>query len=385
MAVAALEVDDLRKAFRLRRGQVAAVKGVSFSVQSGKIFTLLGPSGCGKTTTLRCIAGLEVPDRGRMRIGETTVFDAEGGILVPPHRRDIGMVFQSYAIWPHMTVHENVAFPLQVLPRSIRPPKKEIRTRVMEALETMHMAPLADRPATWLSGGQQQRLALARALMANPKILLLDEPLSNLDAKLREQMRFELKRLHVELGITTIYVTHDQTEALALSEEIAVMRDGVVVQQGTPAEIYRHPRTDFVAAFVGSANLLDGKLLAYGTRDAMGVVDVGVGRDLEGVLSGECQLGEVVAVSIRAEDVRMLHPTGARNQNTVAGKVKARVFLGDVVDFLVDIGNAEMRVRSVGSSTTFEIGDDVLLEFPPLQCWIIAARSHSAITERGET
>jgi len=249
----------------------------------------------------------------------------------------------------------------------------------------MHMAPLAERPATWLSGGQQQRLALARALMANPKILLLDEPLSNLDAKLREQMRFELKRLHVELGITTIYVTHDQTEALALSEEIAVMRDGVVVQQGTPAEIYRHPRTDFVAAFVGSANLLDGKLLAYGTRDAMGVVDVGVGRDLEGVLSGECQLGEVVAVSIRAEDVRMLHPTGARNQNTVAGKVKARVFLGDVVDFLVDIGNAEMRVRSVGSSTTFEIGDDVLLEFPPLQCWIIAARSHSAITERGET
>ena len=232
-----LEVSDLQKFFEGHDGQqVRAVDGVSISVEEGHMFTLLGPSGCGKTTMLRCIAGLERAHGGEISIGESSVFSHRRRINMPVHERDIGMVFQSYAIWPHMNVFRNVAFPLTVARK--RPRAPEIERRVMEALKLVQLDQLAGRDSTKLSGGQQQRLALARALVRNPKLLLLDEPLSNLDAKLREQMRFELRRLQRELGVTTLYVTHDQFEALALSDQIAVMRDGHIEQLGTPREIY---------------------------------------------------------------------------------------------------------------------------------------------------
>ena len=233
---------------------VKAAQDVSFDVPEGKLFTLLGPSGCGKTTTLRSIAGLEKPTAGEIEVAGRFVYSSSKGIFVAPNKRNFGMVFQSYAIWPHMNVFQNVAFPLEVR----RLPKKEIRDKVMRVLQAVALDELVDRDATKLSGGQQQRLALARALVMEPKLLLLDEPLSNLDAKLRDRMRSELKRLQRDLNLTTVYVTHDQSEALALSHEIAVMNEGRVVQVGTPRQIYEQPTEKFVADFVGSTNFIGG-------------------------------------------------------------------------------------------------------------------------------
>src|SRR5690349_3257887 len=241
---------------------IRAAHEVSFQVPQGKLFTLLGPSGCGKTTTLRSIAGLERPRQGEISIGGDIVYSSQRGVFVPPNRRGLGMVFQSYAIWPHMTVYENAAFPLRVGRRRFA--RREIDQRVMRVLGTVDLADMAQREATKLSGGQQQRLALARALVMEPRVLLLDEPLSNLDAKLRERMRFELKRLQRELGITTVYVTHDQSEALALSHQIAVMNEGRIQQVGSPRDIYERPASPFVADFVGSTNFLDGSVLGPG-------------------------------------------------------------------------------------------------------------------------
>src|SRR5436190_11700372 len=260
--MALLEVVDLVKTFAAAkgelRGRVFAVDHVSLEVQEGELFTLLGPSGCGKTTTLRSIAGLEIPDGGTISLGGRVLFSSTTKVKVPANQRGLGMVFQSYAIWPHMNVFENVAFPLKVLPRGKRPGRSELRARVERALAVVKLEQLASRDATALSGGQQQRLALARALVMEPALLLLDEPLSNLDAKLRHLLRFELKRLQRELKITTVYVTHDQSEALALSHEIAVMKDGRIQQIGSPRDIYERPSSAFVADFVGSTNFLDG-------------------------------------------------------------------------------------------------------------------------------
>jgi iron(III) transport system ATP-binding protein len=272
-----LQIDNLVKSFegdrqkRVRRStanvgedrsaRVFAVNDVSFEVAEGELFTLLGPSGCGKTTTLRSIAGLEKPDAGRIAVGDRVLFQRRDGgkeVNVPANQRQLGMVFQSYAIWPHMTVFDNVAFPLQVVPRNRRLGKAEIGERVTRVLETMELRNYADRQATKLSGGQQQRLALARAIVIEPSLLLLDEPLSNLDAKLRESLRYELKRLQRELGITSVYVTHGQIEALALSSHIAVMRDGDIVQLGKPREVYENPSNKFVAEFIGTSNFIQG-------------------------------------------------------------------------------------------------------------------------------
>src|ERR1700686_2167144 len=253
-----LNVRSLFTEYPGERGSVVkAAQDVSFEVPEGKLFTLLGPSGCGKTTTLRSIAGLEKPTSGEIEGGGQMVYSSDKGIFVAPNKRNFGMVFQSYAIWPHMNVFQNAAFPLQV--RKLR--KKEIEERVMRVLQAVQLDHLVDREATKLSGGQQQRLALARALVMEPQLLLLDEPLSNLDAKLRHHLRFELKRLQRELGITTVYVTHDQSEALALSHEIAVMSEGRIQQIATPREIYTRPVNAFVADFVGSTNFLDGSVL----------------------------------------------------------------------------------------------------------------------------
>src|SRR5499426_1796585 len=238
---------------------IRAAEEVSFEVPAGKLFTLLGPSGCGKTTTLRSIAGLERPSAGEISVGGTVIYSSRKNVFIPPNRRGLGMVFQSYAIWPHMTVFENAAFPLQVSKKSI--PKKSIQERVHRVLKVVALDEMADREATKLSGGQQQRLALARALVMEPPLLLLDEPLSNLDAKLRDRMRTELKRLQRELGITTVYVTHDQSEALALSHQIAVMNGGRIEQVGSPREVYERPCNRFVADFIGTTNFIDAQVI----------------------------------------------------------------------------------------------------------------------------
>ncbi|HEY3167131.1 MAG TPA: ABC transporter ATP-binding protein, partial [Candidatus Binatia bacterium] len=248
-----LEVRNLVKIF----GKLTAVDNVSFKVEQGEVVTLLGPSGCGKTTTLRMVAGFEKPNAGEVEIAGRVVVATNRRINVPPEKRDIGMVFQSYAIWPHMTVFENVAFPLNVR----RANRQEIKRRVEETLELVGLANFSDRPAILLSGGQQQRVSLARALVYSPSILLLDEPLSNLDAKLREQMRIEIKRLQQQLGFTVLFVTHDQIEAMSLSTRIALMNQGRIEQIGAPQDVYEHPQTPFVEDFLGRSLRFRGKII----------------------------------------------------------------------------------------------------------------------------
>ncbi len=256
-----LKVAGLSTDYTDERGRIVnAARDVSFEVPVGRLFTLLGPSGCGKTATLRSIAGLERPKSGHIEVDGVVVYASANRIFVAPNKRNFGMVFQSYAIWPHMNVFQNAAFPLEV--GRARRSRHEIREKVMRVLDTVGLEALAEREATGLSGGQQQRLALARALVMEPALLLLDEPLSNLYAKLRERMRFELKRLQHELKLTTVYVTHDQCEALALSHEIAVMNQGRIVQIGTPRDIYERPCNKFVADFVGTTNFIEGTVIA---------------------------------------------------------------------------------------------------------------------------
>jgi iron(III) transport system ATP-binding protein len=362
-----LSVENLVKSYDPDSGsvRVRAVDDVSFTVHDGEMFTLLGPSGCGKTTTLRSVAGLEKPDAGRIAVDERVLFARDPGGAQPPvdvavNRRGLGMVFQSYAIWPHMTVFDNVAFPLQVRRRGVRTtPKAEISERVGRVLEVMQLGDCVGRRAIKLSGGQQQRLALARALVTRPPLLLLDEPLSNLDAKLRESLRFELKRLQRELGVTSVYVTHDQTEALALSSKIAVMRDGKVQQIGRPRDIYERPGSRFVAEFIGSSNFLPGTVASAGGGEV--TVQTTPGRL---VLRSELTLplgGEVI-VSIRPESVR-LRPAEAgesARDGEWSGEVVSRAFLGDTVDHVVRVGGTEVRARG-NPAVSVEPGRTVLL------------------------
>ena len=355
-------IENLHKSYFASGVEVRAVDGISLGVDSGKLITLLGPSGCGKTTTLRCLAGLERPQAGRIVIGNRTVFDSEKKIFVPASDRGIGMVFQSYAIWPHMTVFENVAFPLRVS-RGRKYSSAEIKERVTRMLDMVQLGALVGRSATQLSGGQQQRLAFARGLIHEPAILLLDEPLSNLDAKLREQMRLELKRLQRTLKITTVYVTHDQSEALALSDEIAVFDHGHVVQRGTPQEIYREPKSQFVADFVGSANFIAGTARAT----AAGVTQV---ETAHGIM--RCQFAEPIVagskalVAARPEDIVLFSAAPPDGMNVLKGTISNRVFLGEVVDYIVDLGTGELRARLRGDD--FRIGQPVAIGIPPLKC-----------------
>jgi iron(III) transport system ATP-binding protein len=351
--------------------RVFAVDDVSFEVQQGEMFTLLGPSGCGKTTTLRSIAGLERPDSGRISVGGRVLFHAGSGtpgVNVPANERGLGMVFQSYAIWPHMTVFDNVGFPLQVRKRAERPNKAEIADRVGRVLEVMELGHLADRQATKLSGGQQQRLALARAIVTQPPLLLLDEPLSNLDAKLRESLRFELKRLQRELGITSIYVTHDQVEALALSSHIAVMRQGKVVQLGKPREIYTNPNSRFVAEFIGTSNFLNGTIAGH-DGDCV-TVDTSEGR-LRVRSATAVPVGSEAIVSIRPEAVEIsLTGSDGTAANEWTGEVVNRAFLGDSVDHVVKVGKAEVRNRS-NPHVSIEPGTTVHLRMDPDQLSLV--------------
>jgi iron(III) transport system ATP-binding protein len=358
-------VENLIKVFQAGHTEVRAVDSINLSIESGRILTLLGPSGCGKTTTLRCLAGLERPDSGRIVIGDMVAYDSAKGIFVPPSDRGIGMVFQSYAIWPHMTVFENVAFPLRVS-RARKYSAAEIKTKVAAALEMVRLGGYESRSSTQLSGGQQQRLALARGLVREPAVLLLDEPLSNLDAKLREQMRFELKRLQRTLRITTVYVTHDQSEALALSDQIAVFNSGRIVQFGPPQEIYRHPRTQFVADFIGSANFLAGTVKQPAGPDGMAVIETRHGLFRCG-FAEPVSAGQKVLVTARPEDLMLFAAAPGDGLNVFTGKVSGRIFLGDVIDYTVDIGEGDIRVRA-RPEAEFRVGGAVHIAVAPDKC-----------------
>ena len=372
-----LEVSQLRKRYDRTDPNAFAVREVSFAVKPGEFFTLLGPSGCGKTTTLRAIAGLEMPDEGEILIADETVFSSARGVAVPVNRRDIAMVFQSYAIWPHMTVGENVAFPLEA--KGV--PAVEAARRVERALEMVGLAAFRDRPAPMLSGGQQQRVALARAFVKEARVLLLDEPLSNLDAKLREQMRVELRDLQRRVGTTTIYVTHDQEEAMSLSDRVAVMNEGRVVEVAHPRALYLRPRTRFAAQFVGQADLLEGTVVAL-DGDAR-VVDTPLGRlsaiasapaGAEASAEGEslgATAGSGVSVLIRPEHIELHAATrGARNE--VPGVIERLMFSGRIVEYVVMAGDQRVRVQGT-SREMFETGQGVVMVLPPEHCVVVTA------------
>jgi iron(III) transport system ATP-binding protein len=361
-----LQVDDLTKTYTLGdRSVVGGIRGVNFEVGAGELYTLLGPSGCGKTTTLRSVAGLEEPSVGRIVIDGRPVFDSVSGAFIPANQRNIGMVFQTYAVWPHMTVFENVAFPLR-MSRIRRYDGREISTRVARTLETMGLGPFSERSAAQLSGGQQQRLALARALVAEPRLLLLDEPLSNLDALLREQMRSELRRLQKEVGVTAVYVTHDQSEALALSDRLAVMRDARIVQIGTPRQIYYAPTNEFVATFIGRSNLLRGTVMQDVAPQQRAVVETPIGA-VECHFPAGAKATQAVAVLIRPEHVLLASGDPAAGTalpaNHFRGHVTSVVFLGEMMEYLVQVNDrAQIIVRRPADD---DIGADaVTVSFP---------------------
>ncbi len=367
-----LSITNLSKTYESKdKDPVPAVNNVSLTVPEGKLFTMLGPSGCGKTTTLRCVAGLEQPDSGEIRVGDRVLYDSKSGVRLRANERGLGMVFQSYAIWPHMNVFKNVAFPLTVRRRNQRPSRKDIAERVERVLAVVQLDHLAHRQATDLSGGQQQRLALARALVMEPPLLLLDEPLSNLDAKLREDMRFELKRLQRELGITAVYVTHDQVEALAMSNLIAVMRQGVIEQLGSPREIYETPSSKFVADFIGTSNFVDGTIESREPGNVFRIA-TSVGA-LLATSPTDHGVGDAVVVSVRPEHVGI--EKGAAVENSVGtwrGEVIARAFLGESVDHVVQVGELELRARS-NPRVSIPERTEVTLSFHPEHCALIPA------------
>ena len=360
-----LKIDALYTEYTNELGQpVKAAQDVNINVPEGHFFTLLGPSGCGKTTTLRSIAGLERPKAGEISVSDTVVFSASRGLFMPPNQRGFGMVFQSYAIWPHMDVFSNTAFPLQVGKK--RYTRAQIDDKVMKVLTAVQLDAFRDREATKLSGGQQQRLALARALVMEPKLLLLDEPLSNLDAKLRELMRFELKRLQRELKITTVYVTHDQSEALALSHKIAVMNAGRIQQIGTPREIYERPQTQFVADFVGTTNFVDGTVTAACPEDRYYIIDTELGP-LRSYSVDTVRQGDKVILSIRPEDVRLSEQKPVSDLNVLNGVVDQKVFLGESLDWRLKVGNRVLLSRTHPTIYT-RIGESVWAEIDAAKC-----------------
>ena len=339
-------------------GDKPVVDHIEFEIAHGELVSLLGPSGCGKTTTLRCIAGLETPDSGHIEIDGEVVFDAASGVVVEPYHRNIGMVFQSYAIWPHMTVFENVAFPLRVR----RVVATEIDRRVTRALERVGLGAFRDRSSQQLSGGQQQRVAVARAIVHEPAVLLFDEPLSNLDARLRDQTRDEIRQLQRDLDVSTIYVTHDQTEALSLSDRILVMHDGRIRQLGTPETIYTRPNDMFVAEVVGAANFFD-----------VIVDDRGAATDAGGstfhITAGTAGTGRARAM-IRPDklliDSDLSFPSGP---NTLRGTVRQRLFMGGYYEYVVETGSSSPRVLS---PREFAEGAQVVLSFDAGDCILLS-------------
>src|SRR5438105_3559045 len=357
-----IEIRDLV----VRYGEVAAVDGVSFTVGRGEHVTLLGPSGCGKTTTLRAIAGLESPSAGSIRIGGQTVYSAVERRNVPAEKRGISMVFQSYAVWPHMSVFDNVAYGLRV--RKL--PRAEVAAQVNRALDMVQMRDYADRSASLLSGGQQQRVALARAIAFSPTVVLFDEPLSNLDAKLRAEMRVELRALQHRLGVTSLYVTHDQEEALAISDRVIVMNEGRIEQIGSPEDIYNRPKTRFVADFVGSANLIAGHIT--GVADGTGQIRF---ESTGGLMLDACAAhrprGNEDTVAVRTAHIGIsINGAGPMQGNSAAGRIRQRLFHGDFIQYVVDWPAGQLIVRRPPTDL-FAEGAAVTLSFAAEHCVLL--------------
>jgi iron(III) transport system ATP-binding protein len=359
--MAFIEIQDLFKRYR----KVVAVNRIRLEVQEGEMLSLLGPSGCGKTTTLRCIAGLEVPEGGDIVIDGVPML-SKG--FVPPAKRGIGMVFQNYAVWPHMRVLNNVAYGMKLQKIS----KAEIRERALQVLDLVGLKGLEERYPSQLSGGQQQRVALARALVRNPKVLLLDEPLSNLDAKLREKMRFEIKSLVRRMGITAVYVTHDQAEAMVISDRIVVMERGNVVQIGTPQEIYNQPANRFVADFIGTTNFIAGQV-----QEAVpGESRVRVRTDFSPSLlcrpsnSQTPRPGDAVQASIRPEDVEVFAEAPGERPNLFRGTIAHKAYLGNFLYFFIDVGETQIRVQ-VSHHMPQEEGQELYLALDPDKCVLL--------------
>jgi iron(III) transport system ATP-binding protein len=351
-----IEVSELT----VRYGDVVAVDGISFTIQPGELVTLLGPSGCGKTTTLRAIAGLEDPSAGVIRLGGETVYSSVDRRNVPSEKRGLSMVFQSYAIWPHMTVAENVAYGLNVR----KMPRAAVEQNVRRVLDLVQMAPYADRAASKLSGGQQQRIAVARAIAFSPTVLLFDEPLSNLDAKLRSEMRVELRELQRRLDITSVYVTHDQEEALAISDRVIVMNGGRIEQIGSPETIYNRPESIFVADFVGAANLVAGRVRE--TKDGVSVFETAGGLLIRAAMPAK---GTETTLALRSAYITLQGEAGA-DANVANGTIHRRMFHGDFIQYVVDWPAGQLIVRRPPTEM-IEEGAAVTIAFAPEHCVLL--------------
>lgn len=354
-----LKVENLSKRF----GQVQAIADISFEVQDGEVLSLLGPSGCGKTTTLRCLAGFEMPDSGKIYLGTREIS------TLTPEQRGIGMVFQNYALWPHMTVYGNLAFGLQI--RKIG--REEIDKRIKTVLNLVRLSGYEDRYPRQLSGGQQQRIAMARALVIEPDIMLLDEPLSNLDAQLREEMRFEFIELQRKLGITAIYVTHDQAEAMVISDKIIILNQGKVVQMGTPQEIYTNPQNRFVAGFIAVTSFIEGTVNTLDKEDQV-FIKTDDNILIKGFKSG-LQVGDKVSIALRINAIRFIAEDREQKDRTniFEGKILQASYLGDIVDYRIKIGKWLVRTDS-SAKINYQVGDQVRVYLPPEELIIIPER-----------
>ncbi|ATO12627.1 spermidine/putrescine ABC transporter ATP-binding protein [Micromonospora sp. WMMA2032] len=343
-----------------RAGDTAAVDDVDLRIGAGEFFTLLGPSGCGKTTTLRMVAGFYFPSSGRIRFGAEDVTNR------PPNKRDTGMVFQNYALFPHLSVAQNVAYGLKI--RKVG--RAESRRRIDEALGQVHLAGYGDRRIDQLSGGQQQRVALARALVIRPRTLLLDEPLSNLDAKLREETRVEIRRIQKESGTTALYVTHDQAEAMAMSDRIAVMESGRVRQVGTPQEIYHRPATAFVARFIGRSNVLDLPVVTVGPERVTVALPGGAEVPVAAPADHGLTAGATALVSVRPEHITL---TSATDEGALTGRVTELEFTGMATNLLIDVAGEPVQVAAIDVPAGLGVGDQVGLRLPPERMWVVGA------------
>jgi iron(III) transport system ATP-binding protein len=358
-----LTIKNLTKTF----GETVAVNNIDINVEKGKMLVLLGPSGCGKTTTLRCVAGFEKPDTGVISIGDKIVTDPKNGISLPPEKRGLGMVFQSYAIWPHLTVFDNVAYGL----RMRKWPSKKIKTRVEEMLELTGLEGLGDRPAPMLSGGQMQRVALARSLAYNPDILLLDEPLSNLDFKLRERLRFELREIQLRVGITAVYVTHDQSEAVALADEIVLMKKGEIEQRGTAEEIFNKPKSSYVADFIGSANLVPAKIM--GEKNSHYILETNEKIEIiADKLDGNFNSGQEVKLVMRPENIYLSKKKQDDwSLNVWEGEVIVPNYLGTQTRYVISINGRRLFVTMLGSSQAFKAREKLYIHIPPKEIQVL--------------
>jgi iron(III) transport system ATP-binding protein len=358
-----LKIENLSKTF----GEVKVVNNFNVVVETGKLLVLLGPSGCGKTTTLRCIAGFEKPDSGIITIGDKVVTDPQNAINLPPEKRGLGMVFQSYAIWPHMTVYDNVAYGLKMRKWS----RADIKDRVEEVLELTGLHGLADRPAPMLSGGQMQRVALARNLAYRPDVLLLDEPLSNLDSKLRERLRFELREIQLRLGFTAVYVTHDQAEAVSLADEIILMKDGIIEQQGTAEDIFNKPKSAFVADFIGSANLVPA--VVKGEEDKCYLLETPEKVQVKANKSDNLlSKGQSVQLVMRPENIYLSkEKKDGWSVNSWQCDVVVPNYLGTQTRYVISFQSRRLFVTILGSTQAFHANEKVYVHIPPEEIQIL--------------